>query len=90
MKITDTELICDKYDETLELPQEIKITKFNQQDKLGRFLDNAKDVIDGRLKEMRVKERNPRAKWKIIVVSFHGHGFINYPAKESCVYFRSA
>ena len=42
MKITDTELICDKYDETLELPQEIKITKFNQQDKLGRFLDNAK------------------------------------------------
>jgi hypothetical protein len=38
---------------------------------------------------LREKDRNPRAKWKIVVVAFTGHGFINYPAKESCILIRS-
>jgi hypothetical protein len=35
------------------------------------------------------KAKNSTARWKIVVVAFTGHGFINYPAKESCVVFRT-
>ncbi len=63
------------------LPAETTVTRFNQLDREGKFVDNAKELIDKRLEKLRKKDRNPRAKWKVVVVAFTGHGFISYPAK---------
>ena len=51
MKIKDAELICDKYDKALflpeeTLPEETNITRFNQQNQEDRFKDDAKETID--------------------------------------------
>ena len=58
---------------------------FYQQDREVKLVGDARDIISGGLNKLIESASNSTAKWKIIVVAVTGHGFINYPHKESCV-----
>jgi hypothetical protein len=54
---------------------------FSQKDSIEHAFDRIERALDAVKKSANVSQ----AKWKIIVAAFTGHGFITFPAKESCI-----